>query len=375
MKLNFKRFFGFLYSFKNVILIWLLSHIFVFTLGFIVTYLNEGPSSPLSIIMRQFCRWDSNIYIDIAKNWYVNVGEQRLYIVFFPLYPLLIRLTTFDYQYINLSALLISNLSSLIASIYLFKLVKFEFEEDVAERAVLYLNIYPTAYFMSAIYTEALFLALIMTSVYYTRKERWSIAGILGFLATLTRSFGVVLLPTMLVEYFLQRKWRWRKIDKNILWTGLVFVGFIIYLFINYQVTGNPFTFMEIESSHWYQNLDPMSGLNNAWRWATTASFPDNIMLGSAQIIFAVLGLLSIVGSLLLHLRLSYAVYAFFTWMMSISTGWWISVPRYIMAVFPLFMLFGLFGRRRGFNYLAIAIFSTALYSFTILFSSGQWAF
>lgn len=110
--------------FNVAILAVLMSKVLIFSLGFMATYLTEGPSSPLLILMRQFCRWDSPHYIDIAKNWYVNVGEQRFFIVFLPLYPLLIRLTTFDWQYVNLSALFVSNVSSIVAVAYLFKLAK-----------------------------------------------------------------------------------------------------------------------------------------------------------------------------------------------------------------------------------------------------------
>lgn len=78
------------YSLKIVILIVLITKVLVFSLGFAVTYMNEGAAPPLSIIMRQFSHWDSPHYIDIAENGYVNDGEQRLFIVFFPLYPFLI---------------------------------------------------------------------------------------------------------------------------------------------------------------------------------------------------------------------------------------------------------------------------------------------
>lgn len=375
LKLNLRKIFKFLHCFKGVIFIWLISHVLIFSLGYVVTYLNESVPSPLSILMRQFCRWDAPHYIDIAKNGYVNSGEQRLFIVFFPLYPLLIRLATFNYQYINLSALVVSNISSLIASIYLFKLAKLDFEEDIAKKTILYISIFPTAYFLCAIFTEGLFLALAIASIYYARKERWWATGICSMFATLTRSFGLVLLPTLIVEYFLQRRWEWRKTDRNILWSGMVVVGFAIYLLINYQVTGNFFTFIEIQRTHWYQSLNPLQGLANSLGWATTAQFPENITVGSAQIIFAILGLSCIIGSSRIHLRLTYRIYALFTWLMSVSTGWWISVPRYILTMFPLFILFGLYSQRREFDYVAIPISVASLCFFTILFSLGTWAF
>jgi Gpi18-like mannosyltransferase len=325
--------------------------------------------------MRQFSRWDSSNYIDIAKNWYVNEGEQRFFIVFFPLYPVLIRLTTFNFEYINLSALLVSNVSSIFAAVYLFKLAKLDFDDDVAKKAVLYLSIFPTAYFLSAIYTEGLFLALVIASVYYARVEKWPLAGFLSLFAALTRTAGLLLLPTLVVEYLHQREWKPRKINVNFFWSGLALGGFLIYLGINYQVTGNFFTFMEIERTHWYQYFAPLQGLDRAWYGAATATFPDNITVGSAQIIFAVFGLLIVITGFLLRFRLSYNVYMLLTWLLSVSTAWWISIPRYVLAMFPMFILFGLFARKRIVNYVIVVVFTVALCFFTVLFARGLWAF
>jgi hypothetical protein len=155
----------------------------------------------------------------------------------------------------------------------------------------------------------------------------------------------------------------------------LALAGFLIYLGINYQVTGSFFTFMEIERTHWYQNLDPLQGLSNALQWATTAVFPQKITVGSAQIIFAILGLLAIIAGFRLRFRLSYNVYMLLTWLLSVSTGWWISVPRYVMAMFPMFILLGLLARKRIIHYAIVAVFTAALCFFTVLFAMGLWAF
>ena len=361
-------------SIKPALLIGLVTKILIFSFGFIVSYLNEGSSHPLSIVMRQFCRWDSPHYLDIAENWYVNVGEQRLFIVFFPLYPLLIRLTTFDYRFINLSALLISNISSLIAMVYLFKLVELDFGEDVAKSSVLYLSVYPTAYFLCAIYTEGLFLALVTACFYHARRGRWISAGLLGMLASLTRINGLILLPALAVEYLSQKEWSLRRLDATFFCSWLPLAGFLIYLTINYIVTGDFFTFIEVQRTHWHQSIDPLSGLKEALSWAINSPFPENITVGYAQIVFAVLGLSGVIGSFL-HLRASYSVYMLLTWMMSVSTSFWLSIPRFTLVMFPLFILLGLTGHRKNFNYIAIPISSSSLAFFTILFTLGEWAF
>lgn len=86
-----------------------------------------------------------------------------------------------------------------------------------------------------------------------------------------------------------------KNFDARILWSFLSLAGFIIYLVINYQVTGNFLAFMEIQREHWCETFDPLLGLERAWHWAIDASFPDNLMLGVAQLAFAALGLLGII--------------------------------------------------------------------------------
>ena len=146
-------------SVKFAVLIVILAKILVLTIGYAVAYINSGPAPPLTILMSMFYHWDAPHYVAIAKNGYVNTGDAANFIVFFPLYPVLIRLFTFDFNYINLSALIISNVCSLIAFFYLYKIAKLEFNDSVALKAVLLLSVFPTAYFLSVPYTEGLFFA------------------------------------------------------------------------------------------------------------------------------------------------------------------------------------------------------------------------
>jgi hypothetical protein len=363
------------HSVKLAILIVILAKILVLAIGYVVTYLNTGPAPPLTIVMNMFNRWDAPHYVDIAKNWYVNTGDPANFIVFFPLYPILIRLFTFDFNFINLSALIVSNVCSLIAFFYLYKLTKLEFNESVAVKAVLFLSIFPIAYFLSAPYTEGLFFALVIASIYYARLGKWQFAGLISLFAALTRIAGLLLLPVLFVEYFHQKGWKTRKTDMNILWIFLSLAGFLIYLNINNQVTGNPFTFLTIEATHWNNKLEPWTGLTAAYSWARTASYPDNITIGIAPLAFALFGLLMVGVSVLRRLRPVYIVYMLLSWGLAVSTSWWISVPRYVMAMFPMFMLFGLLTRKKAVNVAIALVSGAALCYFTVLFALGWWAF
>ncbi len=370
------------HSLKVALLIVLLAKLLVFSIGYATTYLNEGPAAPLTIVMNEFNRWDAPHYIDLAKNWYVSNPNADAYnfIVFFPLYPILIRLTTLDFAYTGLSALIVSNVCSIAAFIYLWKLTKLDFDDGVAQKAVLFLSIFPTAYFLSAPYTEGLFFALVIASVYYARLAKWPLAGILGMLASLTRIAGLLLLPALLVEYLYQKGWRLRKmdirkIDANILWVLFSVMGFLIYLNINNQVTGSPFTFLEIERTHWFNTIDPLTGLTLAFG-TLSSPFPGNITIGAAPIVFALGGILAVAGGFLRRLRPSYIMYLLLTWMLAVSTGWWISVPRYVMAMFPMFILLASVSRSKTITLLIGAVFLVTLCFFTVLFATtGVWAF
>ena len=362
-------------SVKLAILIVVLAKILVLTIGYAVAYLTNGPASPLTIIMNMFYHWDAPHYVSIAENGYVNTGDAANFIVFFPLYPALIRLFTVDFNYASVSALIISNVSSLAAFLYLYKLAKLEFNDKVAIKAVLFLSVFPTSYFLSAPYTEGLFFALLIASIYYARLGKWQFAGLISFLAALTRIEGLLLLPVLLVEYFHQKGWKPKKTDLNILWPLLALAGFLIYLGINYQVTGSPFTFLTVEAVHWFNRLDPKAGLTAAYSWARNASYPDNVTIGLAPLVFALFGLLMVGVSFWRRLRPVYIVYMVLSWGLAVSTSWWISVPRYIMAMFPMFMLFGLLTNRKAVNIAIVLASGAVMCYFLIFFAQGLWAF
>lgn len=100
-------------SVKLAIFVVILAKILVLAIGYFVTYLN-GPVPPLTIFMNMFNHWDAPHYEAIAKNWYANTGDAANFIVFFPLYPILIRLLTIDFNYSSLSALIVSNVCSFL---------------------------------------------------------------------------------------------------------------------------------------------------------------------------------------------------------------------------------------------------------------------
>src|ERR671928_98277 len=69
------------------------------------------------------------------------------------------------------------------------------------------LAFFPTAFFLNAVYTEALFLALTAGSYWAVRVRRnLLVAGLLGALAAATRNVGVILLVPLSLEWLRNRR-------------------------------------------------------------------------------------------------------------------------------------------------------------------------
>ena len=334
---------------------------------------NKYPDSIISI----WNVWDTQHYTAIAQYGYTSstVDKRHLQIVFLPLYPYIIKIFSIVFRDYLLSALLVSNLAFAGAIIYFFKLVRLDYDIEDSFRSVIYLSVFPTALFLHAAYTESLFMALSIACFYYARKEKWALAGLIGMLAAATRITGIILLPVLVIEYLNQKGFQLKSVRKNILWLSLITLGIIFYLGINYVTFGDPFKFLEIQEKHWSKHLDfPYKGFlyalgGIAWRTPSEAMYA-----GWGELAFAILGLALIIYSFF-RIRLSYCLYALATWFLVTSTWFWLSIPRYTLSMFPIFIALALLGRHRVVNYLVLFISITLYALLLIQFIRFGWAF
>jgi hypothetical protein len=94
-------------------------------LSFQVT--NNERVRTLGRLLDLWNRWDGPQYLLIAQHGYAPTGDQGLALVFFPLYPWLIRLTALIVRDAVLSAFLISTAASMAAGVALARLFAIEF--------------------------------------------------------------------------------------------------------------------------------------------------------------------------------------------------------------------------------------------------------
>ena len=205
---------------KEAILPYLGTRLIVFVVGLFATYYIlpqiasvyplANPATQMAFPQSLWLMWnrfDSGFYLQIAQHgyWSAKTLHQHTDWVFYPFYPLLIsggaKLLGGSQAAYNIAGLLIANVAGIFMMVYLYLLVRQEYNARIAARTVLYLAIFPTAFFFSAIFTETLLLGLCIASMYYARRQAWWLAGLCGGLAALTRLQGMTLVIPLAWEY------------------------------------------------------------------------------------------------------------------------------------------------------------------------------
>jgi len=303
-------------------------------------------------------RWDAPHYLYIAEHWYTNVGDEANFIVFFPLYPLIIRNV---FSGIFISSILF------IAGCYLFyKLIQIDFSKKVAGAAIIIMAIFPTSYFFNAPYTESLFLFLFAVSFYAARKSNWILAGLAIALACITRPFGILILPAILVEWFVSKEHNYKSLP-IIIFPSIFSIS--SYLYLNWSIYGNIFEFQKILANHWQKNfMSPIASIVNTWRIAPT------IALGWFEAITITLSWI-IIPFAFKYLRKSWALYYTLSIILFSSTSFILSTPRYLLSIPPIFVLIALAEKNVFFKFTWRFISIILLFYFATLFARGQWAF
>ena len=320
-------------------------------------------------------RWDAEHYIGIATTGYSGTEP-----AFFPLYPLLIAALGALTNNHLVAGLLISNVASFFALLYLYKLVEHEFNRTVAHRAVFYVSIFPTAIFFSAVYTESLFLFLSVASFYYIRERRWLTAGIFGAFASLARVEGVLLLVPFFIEWVIALneargdwfKWPLDTIVRPVLGMSIVPLGLAAYMAYLWILNGDPLMFSHVQK-HWGRALaPPWVSFAHALHIITGPYAPQTIANQLLEVTFTLLML----GVLLIgfrRLRVSYIAYMAVSILVPMCTSSLMSMPRFALVLFPMFALFGIWGAKPNVNNAIVAFSMPLLGLFTVLFADWYW--
>jgi len=324
-----------------------------------------------SPLLWSWANFDGVHYLRIIQDGYIYGLTQA----YFPLYPLL---TGFLDKLINnllLSGLLISHLFFFGLLVVFYKLARLDFDKKIARRALILLVIFPTSFFFLSYYTESLFLFLVLLSFYLARKENWFWAGIVGIFASSARVLGVLIVPALLFEYWQKRK---KQLNlKDLTSCFLPIFGILSYMVYLKEKFGDPLLFVHSQEGFGAgRSTDKIILLYRVfWRYLKMVLtvdpcnpiYPTVWLELAASVLFLILLILGIK-----KVRQAYLVFAGLAYLLPTLTGTFSSMPRYVLVLFPGFMVLGLIKSKRIFYFLC-SIFFLLMGFCTVLFTRGHW--
>lgn len=344
------------------------------------------------LLIDVWARWDSVWFLRIAQDGYGATEEAAA--AFYPLYPLLVGvLGRALFGHYVLAGVIVSLAAALGAFALLYRLALPWFGDAGARRAVLYLAIFPFAIFLGAVYSESLFLLLSLASFVFAERGGFLGAGVSAGLAWLTRPLGIALLPALVVI-------AWRSGDRRgaLLRLAVAPALFGLYPLYLWWRLDDPLAFVHAEGT-WSRQISPAGPLGGIWGglragWAgvrqlasgsdTTRYWsavqdadPDRVAtINLTQLLFLFL----FAGLTIVAWRRLGAPYGLFAALslaipLSVPSERWplLSIPRFGLAVFPLFLALAVVGSRPRAHTAVIVVSSVFLGIVSAQWALWQW--
>lgn len=319
--------------------------------GWPISVITEGWRVLLTATERQDAAW----FLAIATRGYDAADGSA---AFFPIYPMAISLVASLPGIGPLgAALVVSNACFAAALVMLHGLSRLEgMSPTDARRTVLFVAIFPTAFFFLAPYSEGPFLLASVTAFWFARRDRWAAAALAGALAAGTRSVGVLLAIGLAVEAVHRSREDRRPVIPRLAAAVAVGLGPLLYL-AWWRIVHGDATAPWSAQRNWQREVRPpwrtlFDAVGEAWAsggyWLIDA-------LVVAIVIAAVLA-----GSR--RLRPSYLAYALGSLVLPLVYVWptrpLLSMPRFVAVIFPAaWVLAGAVARRRFSESAVVGVF------------------
>ena len=320
----------------------------VTVLELVAVYLLSGTESDFFHSLSElYYRSDVAHYMGIAQDWYVPEGDERLRLVFLPLYSLATRALTWNGDYFG-GAFVTALLFSLACLPSAYELFRLDMDRRSAMACARILFLLPGAAFLRVPMSESSFLLLTLLAAYAARRRRFWLAGLFTALSAFTRSLGILLLGLLFVEmlfafsdaYRADRRTAFRMVPKCLGCLLLGCCGTLAYLFINWQVSGDPFTFLTYQRENWTQQLGLFFNTaayqsEYALLYWTEGDMATVLSLSLPNLLccFGALGLLCADRK---GMRISYLLWSLVYFAVAVGATWLLSGPRYLAMLFPL---------------------------------------
>jgi hypothetical protein len=321
----------------------------------------------LGNFLNPWAHWDGVWFIKIAFNGYAsNDGS----VAFFPLFPLVLRWVGVAFANNLVVAGIVFSLACYLGAMaLLYRLVRAEFDAKTAYRTVFYLSLFPTAFFFQAVYSESLFLLLALACFTWSRSSHWKLAGLAGLLATLTRSTGIMLLLPMAYYYYRERGFSLRRTDAKAASLLMIPEGLMVWMAYLSLGFHSPLLFAQAQDQ-WRRFIAPpnytlwqgvvatfggllrvvWSGAPVLWP-APTQGSEAGLAIVNTVALAALAFAIQMLWKGAARLPVPYTAFAVamigFPLLFPAHYQPLMSMPRFVLAAFPLFMTLALLTRDR----------------------------
>lgn len=337
---------------------WLWSKAFLMIIGwFTFAILPTGPlgHKAYPVWLNIWARWDSAWFVRVAEQGYVHGWPQNA--AFFPLYPLLIRGGQLLVPGLSpyLWATVVAWVADYALLYYFIVWLNRDWGPSWTNRAVAAMVLFPTAFFFSVAYSEALFLALVLAAFYYARRDQWLWTGVAGLLAALTRNEGPLLAIPLALEYLQQHGRHW---SPKVWGLAGPVAGGLAYMAYLQAVGRGAFYFMTAEKLGWNRTtVWPWDGLK-----AALATLYHDPHIGSPVFTYTAIDLtsalllLGLCGYMIRHrYRWSYIAWSLLVVLIPLSSvvppyySPIVSMSRLILPAFPMYVALAELAERSSF--------------------------
>jgi hypothetical protein len=373
---------------------------------------QQGHPYLLDRFMNNQVAWDSEYYIGIARGGYDNpwvthltpfggqvpgdslTGQSRgisLSYAFFPFYPWATWLVAWPVKLlaldpiatITLAGVIVAALGTLGAMLALYDLTSDALGEDGAMRAVFYLLIFPTGFFLLQVYTEGLFVGLAFGCLALLKRKRWLPAALLGAAATLTRAVGVALIIPMLLTWVRTGDWldldfEWRQIRlRGLPWRQigtalLALAPLVAFLIWKFSYLG--LAFDHVESQYFQRGVLDLGRAFYNWTEAFRFMFlriPERTAYFLTEFIGLAIGVVTCVSCLKYDRGI--ALFSLGVLIISLGSGPVQGIQRYILGAPAVFYMLARWGKNPVFDRVW-TIFSLLLMGLgAMLFAFNFW--
>ena len=304
-----------------------------------------------------FAAWDSGWYFDIAQRGYYWSASGQSSLAFFPLYPLLLRALAWPFggsdRALWTAGIVLSCACLFLGLTVLHRLTGTVLgDREAARRTVLYVAVFPFAYFFTQVYTESLFLLTSVSAVAAAVGSRWGWAGAFGALAALTRPNGVLVAVPLLLLALAGRP-RPAALARRAAAVALVPLGLAGFCAFAWRLSGDPLAWLHAQARWgytvgnrpWVQLTRLLDGLERHGLYGYFFSDP----LAPYYFVHGLVALVFVALTPAVFARLGPALGAYVAVSLYVPlTGNALEgIGRYAATLFPVFMLLGTIRSRR----------------------------